>query len=473
MAGRPVRWWFACCVVSACAAVAPQLGASSTPPPETTPDPVAVRALGSSGDVTTPLHAILSIDSLPRLGQQAAVTCEVTADRAAPGTTATLELPANARRTAGDLSWRGDLAAGESASFTARIVFDTPADSTILCRTQRAVDRRNSWGDLAALYLGVGLDATREGFAPVDRAGGIHDAELAEPGTGVLIGGMSVPRTDDSAVPPPPGHEPLPPRGAKAQPRPCPPPDAKPGATGMQPTCGNFSLASSPADTGSDALGTAAATADAPTGNLTVTGTWSYYDRNDVFTPALEFLVELIRGDDSAHLAWCFTGLDGNYSCGPVTNPGGVGVRTVLHSWSNYNPNPDTLTVVNPDWGTSNAIANAFRNQTGVAVLPDGTQSIGSWYIFNGDSYERAYWTQRDINEEWRYIFFGGGGGTPGPTTVQWKIDSIDGTYYNPGSRPGDDLRLDRQPAPVAQRVVRLHTTDYRSVQHQHHRYQL
>ena len=30
------------------------------------------------------------------------------------------------------------------------------------------------------------------------------------------------------------------------------------------------------------------------------------------------------------------------------------------------------------------------------------------------DAYERAYWTQRDLNETWRYILFNGGGGVAG-----------------------------------------------------------
>ena len=143
--------------------------------------------------------------------------------------------------------------------------------------------------------------------------------------------------------------------------------------------------------------------------------------------------MELVRGDNGGHLTWCFTDLGGTYSCGPVSNPGGVGVRTLLHSWANYNPNPDILAVVNPDWGTTNATGNTFRAQTGVVAFPDGTHDIGAWFVFNDDSYERAYWTHRDLNETWRYILFNGGGGVAGPTTVQWKLSSTDGTYYNPG----------------------------------------
>jgi len=168
-----------------------------------------------------------------------------------------------------------------------------------------------------------------------------------------------------------------------------------------------------------------------------VTGRWSYYDRDDVFTGAREMLVELVQGDNGAHLAWCYTDLDGYYSC-TGTNPGGVGVRTRIISYTSYNPNPDRLVVVNPDWGTSNSVNNAFSMRTGVTVFSDGTHDIGSWYILNDNNYERAFWIERDLIDAWRYVFFGTGSTqspqeTTGPTTVEWKIDSTDGTYYSRG----------------------------------------
>ncbi len=91
---------------------------------------------------------------------------------------------------------------------------------------------------------------------------------------------------------------------------------------------------------------------------------------------------------------------------------------------------------MNPDWGTTNAIGFTVSSaQTGVVVFADGTHDIGGWYVFNNDRYEQAYWTRRDLNETWRFVLFNGGiaGGTSGPTIVQWKLSSTDGTYYNPG----------------------------------------
>jgi hypothetical protein len=396
------------------------------------PLPAAVGR-GSTGDVTTPLHAVVSIDALATVGKNATVTCEVSSDLDATGVTAQIELPGNVKVVRGRLGWRGDLTAKGRSSFRVTIQLEAGGDTAIYCRAQRILDEKNSWGDLAALYLSVGSSETHVGFAPGER---IHGGAMKSPGTGVVIhvAGASPPGPLSANVEPPPAHAPLVPADRREAPALDDPPlDQKPGAPPQQPGWGNFRpvplAEGGPEETEQSTAGSELV----PQGNLTVTGNWAYFDRNDNYVGAMEFLVELVRGDNYGHLAWCFTDLGGNYSCGPVTNPGGVGVRSILHSWSNYNPNPDTLAVVNPDWGTTNAIGNTFSTQTGVVVFADGTHDIGAWFVFNNDTYERAYWTQRDLNDTWRYILFNGGGGVAGPTTVQWKLSSTDGTYYNPG----------------------------------------
>jgi hypothetical protein len=109
-----------------------------------------------------------------------------------------------------------------------------------------------------------------------------------------------------------------------------------------------------------------------------------------------------------------------------------------MWSYTNYNPYGDVLVVVNPDWGTSSSVDNAFGTQTGVSVFSDGTHDIGSWVSTNGSTYERAYWVQRDLSDTWRYIWFGTGSTqspqeTSGPSTVEWKIDSTHGDHYHRG----------------------------------------
>ncbi len=367
-------------------------------------DTQGVTGLGASRDVVTPLHAVLSLDRLPPIGKPATMTCRVTADEAAPGTTIQIELPSNACRADGDLAWQGDLAAGQSISVSTTVVFDAGGDTTLLCRTLRQIDAKNSWGDLAALYLSVGATATQEGFAPVPPAERIQLAGLLRAGDGTLIPEdqvNSVPRPDDAQVEAPPALTPhAPPAKPALAPAPAQPASPKDQSVKAQ---AQDRTAEPPAQIG-PAPQVPAQQPEAPEGNLTVTGNWAYYDRNDNLVGALEMLVELVRGDNNGHLAYCFTDLDGNYSCGPVTNPGGVGVRTLLRSWTNYNPNGDILAVVNPDYGTSNAINFTYPTQTGIVVFPDGTHNIGAWQVNNNSTYERAYWTQRDLNETWRYI---------------------------------------------------------------------
>ena len=59
--------------------------------------PPAALGRGSTGDVTTPLHAVVSIDALATVGKNATVTCEVSSDLDATGVTAQIELPANVK----------------------------------------------------------------------------------------------------------------------------------------------------------------------------------------------------------------------------------------------------------------------------------------------------------------------------------------------------------------------------------------
>ena len=176
---------------------------------------------------------------------------------------------------------------------------------------------------------------------------------------------------------------------------------------------------------------------EAPLGDLTITGRWRFYNRSDILDSE-QFLVEIVRGDNSAHLAWCYTDVSGYYTCGPFANPGSAGVRSRFISYTSFNPYSDVLITVNPDWGTSNNVDNAYGTTTSVQTFSDGTHDIGSWNVNNGANYERAYWIVKDLILGWKYVFFGTGSSqspveTTGPSTVQWKIDSTDGTYYSRG----------------------------------------
>jgi hypothetical protein len=349
---------------------------------------------------STPIQANLSIDHVPLVGEEATLTCDISSILDAPGTTAVIELPSEAQLVSGVTNWQGDLLAGETVQIKAVVVFNSPSEVAIFCRALKVVDESEVWGDLAELYLSISQADSQAGFLAIPSNQRHQLGELAEAGDGQLLNEAkaqaALPTQDEIFEPP--SIDPI---------------------MNSDDSPNTFSN-------------------DQPTGSLVVTGRWGYYDRDDIYTGAREFLVELVQGDNYDHLAWCYTDLSGDYSCGPVTNPGSAGVRTIMYSFSSYNPYSDMLVVINPDWGTVGSVGNSFGTQTGVSVFSDGTHDIGSWNSTNGSTYERAYWIQRDLNDAWRYIWFGTGlsqipDETTGPTTVEWKIDSTDGTYYNNG----------------------------------------
>jgi hypothetical protein len=348
----------------------------------------------------TPIQAEISIDRYPPIGEPATLTCEVSSLRQAPGTNAWIELPENARLVSGDLTWQGDLSVDRPVELRAVVVFTATGDTTVFCRTLHPVDENNTWGDLVALYLSVGEGASHAGFARVEPEDRMGYGELLEPGDGVLL------KTGDAPVPLPAGNRAL---------EPFPP--------GIEPA---------PEDEVSNRLQTPQSSS--PEGSLIVTGWWGYWDRDDNLIGAGEKLLQLVDGNGN-YLTWCWTNLDGSYTCPAVTNPGSVGVRTILYTYTSYWPYNDVLQVINPDWGS---VVQYTITQNYATVLPDGTQDIGSWYLLNGNNWERAYWIQQDLQDVYRYIWFGTGSSqtpyeTTGPGTVSWKIDSLVGNYYAPG----------------------------------------
>lgn len=352
---------------------------------------------------TTPIKASVSVDRYPGLNSPVTITCEIVSTLDAPGTSARIELPENARLIKGSLTWNGDLYRDVPVTFSAKVKLKKEGNAAIFCNVLHQVDEKNSWGERAAVYLYVGKEEGSPGFrgmeTRVDNPG-----EVIQAGTGMVAENG--------------GQSPAAPRLS--------------GSWDPVPAVELSSLSNS-----RDAFVTSENEAYIA-GTITVTGRWGYYDRNDAYTGARDFLVELVRGDNGDHLAYTYTSYSGYYTFPAVTNPGGAGVRCRMLSYSKYSPYSDILIVVNPDWGTSNSVNNSFGTITPVTVFSDGTHDIGSWVSSNGSNYERAYWIQRDLVDTWRYIWFGAGSSqspqeTSGPCTVEWKIDSTHGTHYHRG----------------------------------------
>lgn len=377
--------------------------------------PVETQAATAGGpsdqtldEPSTPIQVNLTIDRLPLLGQAATLTCTAISIAEAPDSELAIELPDSAQLTGGELTWRGTLTPGQPAAISATVVFKDPGDAAIRCRARHTVDDLNSWGDLQAVYLSVGQEETLEGYAPVPASQ--HDplGEVEVAGTGTVV-------SAEAAYP---------------ASTPVESPDQQPPAVDAQ----------------FDATQPANVLPETPDGNLTITGRWRFYGR-DGAVDSEQMIVEIVRGDNGNHLAWCYTDASGYYTCGPFTNPGGVGVRSRYISYTNFNPYNDILVTVNPDTGTTGNTANAFAFTTSVQSFSDGTHDIGAWTTGSSNDNRRAFWITNDLIRVWKYVFYQTGSSqspqeTSGPSTVQWNISSTDGTYYSRGGNvhlAGDD----------------------------------
>lgn len=349
--------------------------------------------------LSTPISAVVALDHIPLIGEPATLSCTVTSTLDAPGTAIRLELPENVTLLAGSLTWRGDLSANTPFTLPAQVIFNQSGDQAVFCRALRVINGNSAWGDLAGAYVSLGQKSSQSGFAATTAADRFATAESLVKGDGQLLD------NDGKSLPP-----------ARLQ-----NPESIPSTEPASQNAPSQPLTS------------------AATGDLTVTGRWQYYDRSGTLTGGRDMLVQVVRGDDGTSLASCYTSLDGSYSCGPVPNPGEAGVRTVMYSYTSFTPYGDVLVVVNPDMGTTGTINNAYGvTQPAATVLADGTQSIGEWALTLGDFRERAFWVEQDLIDAYRFIWLDTGQEqipqeTTGPVTVEWKLDSTDGTYYIPG----------------------------------------
>lgn len=155
--------------------------------------------------------------------------------------------------------------------------------------------------------------------------------------------------------------------------------------------------------------------------------------------------MQLRRASDGAHLAFTYTDNNGNFSLGPVTNPGSAGIRVRIYTYVKYDsadPTDDELMIVLT--GSASSYLNTFNGETQTYIFADGTSNVGAWEI-NRDFPEgtspnaHAWYIKDDIDRGYRYP-----PDAVGDCTAQWRFDSNDGTYYMPGEHvhlKGEDRR--------------------------------
>src|SRR5881394_3391113 len=358
-------------------------------------------------DSRTPLTVHLSMASLPRPGEATEVTCAVSTVVDVEDVTASVQLPDDVVVINGSTNWNGALYVGQSVSFSATIIFQTGGKKIVRGTVKHVIDQDNAWGDLETLYLNIGALKTAEGFFSPEETNEINKAETAP-----------LPLSEDQSVSP---------------------------------------LALQYVDKGAEvppALGVSnddhllpRAPVVAAAGTLTVTGKWSHYGRNGSLIPSKNFLVQLRRASDGGHLAFAYTDDSGNFSLGPVTNPGSAGVKVRIWTYVKYDSTDatgDELMVI-PNGSTSN-YANTYHGDTSTTyVFGDGTNSVGGWTILR-DSPEgsqptaHAWYIKDDLDRGWRYPL----PSNVGDSTVEWQFDSTVGTFYRPGEHihlMGDDRK--------------------------------
>jgi len=346
---------------------------------------VAVGLLCSPSLATEflPIHVTVSAKAVPLLGQTGEVTATVTADRDLPNVSVAIELPTGGKIIAAPASVLGSISGGVPIDYSAKIAFDTPGNKLVRAVVRSQEGPGMGWSDVAYLGMNIGAQRSTLGLA-----------ETGEPAAAVKAPGSGVPT-----------NQPVPrPAGDPSAPRPA----AIDGG-------GSEGVAAPKAASGPVALGT-----------VTVSGSWHFNDRDGVYTPMRDLVVELCRADNGAHLAWAWTNWDGNYTFPAVTNPNPVGVYVVASTWTDYGGGNflSVITLGGDEW------TNRYTVATGSKVLGDGAQSMGDWYIVDTWAPRKAWWIKDD---QVKAYWVPGGSYHSGRHVVEWDPTSTHGSHYHPG----------------------------------------
>ncbi len=167
---------------------------------------------------------------------------------------------------------------------------------------------------------------------------------------------------------------------------------------------------------------------DATAGTLVVSGYWYMSDQNDAFIPQIERLVELVNTSGTV-VSQTYTDLGGYYQFPAVSNPQSFYVR--LRTQVDYNRagGSDFLQMRNQS-------GNGYFVTTGTQFnVPDGSYSMGTWSLNNGDVNEGAYWAFNAMQATWRAFFYirGDGNSYAGPMQAVWYPGSTEIVAYYPG----------------------------------------
>ncbi|MHB9037879.1 MAG: tandem-95 repeat protein [Armatimonadota bacterium] len=325
-----------------------------------------------------PIHISLTADVLPTVGQDGAITATVTCDYDLPNVTVDIELPTEGKVLDPPRLNLGKMRGLTPTPHTTRVRFLTPGNKFVRA-VARAEERPGVvWSVVAYLPLNVGATKSQIGLLGATQT---TEAQQTIQGTGKLIGRPTfLSESATTTVPPPPNND--------------------GGPNGIAAAADNL-------------LGA---------GLLVVTGNWKFYDRNDVYTPQRDVLVELRRASDGAHLEWAYTNWSGDFTFPAITNPGGVYVR--CYTYTNYGSGNE-IGVVSLG---GVVYGDCYTGDTSAYTFADGTQSVGTWHVNNGWANEKAWWIHDDCVKA-----FWVPADHSGRHVAEWSPTSTHGTHYHPG----------------------------------------
>jgi hypothetical protein len=122
------------------------------------------------GAPSTPIIVELRMCKAPKVNEEVEVVLEIRAFEDAPGTTAHIELPPEARLLGGHLHWEGQVKPGSPVQLTIRIAFTEEGEYAIEGKALRPVTEGMVWGDADYVYLTVKRDTGFFGFESGDES---------------------------------------------------------------------------------------------------------------------------------------------------------------------------------------------------------------------------------------------------------------------------------------------------------------
>jgi hypothetical protein len=290
-------------------------------------------------------------------------------------------------------------------TFTAQWWFVAlPGNVSLSVRANRRVAPGVVWGDMATLplYLGAEEDRAVEGW----KVSHVPVGKLAEPGDALVVSTEPTSFSFAAAA-----------HGASQ----AAPPSVKPA---RQPD----RLPSVP-----KALGT-----------VTLTGRWRYADRSGVLRDLDQQLLEIRRGDGSAlsPQAYCYTEVDGTYSCSfPYT---GTTVRVWARSYAAFTFGAGSTNRLGVFSGIevtggcgSSSIDCSYPVETAEVFCGDGqTCSVGDYWVGAGEPWLGAHQMTQDLIRSWKKIWFDvrhPASTASGPGRITYPVPAGHGTHAHVG----------------------------------------